>query len=104
MSLNEISLKIPNEHIRNVFGQFDEYMKTIERNCNVTVVVRDGQMKLLGEPSAIEHAKNVFEQLLTLSQRGNVITAQNVKADEKFIVLPGGMLYNSYIGGLPAAV
>lgn len=34
MSLNEISLKIPNEHIRNVFGQFDIFAKKIERTLN----------------------------------------------------------------------
>ena len=69
---------MPSEHMANVFGQFDEFMKTIERNCNVTVVVRDGQMKLLGEPAALNQAKHAFEQLLVLSQRGNTITAQNV--------------------------
>jgi phosphate starvation-inducible PhoH-like protein len=62
----------------NVFGQFDEYMKKIERALNITVVVRSGQMKLLGEPEAINCGAHVFEQLLTLSKRGNTITAQNV--------------------------
>ena len=78
MLLKEITFEMPSEHMANVFGQFDEFMKTIERNCNVTVVVRDGQMKLLGEPAALNHAKHLFEQLLVLSQRGNTITAQNV--------------------------
>lgn len=78
MSLTEITFEMPSEHMANVFGQFDEFMKTIERNCNVTVVVRDGQMKLLGETAALNQAKHVFEQLLVLSQRGNTITAQNV--------------------------
>ena len=48
MSLTEISLNIPTEHVANVFGQFDAYIKKIERTLNVTVVVRGDSMKLIG--------------------------------------------------------
>ncbi len=48
MSLTELSVNIPTEHVANVFGQFDAYIKKIERNLNVTVVMRDGSMKLIG--------------------------------------------------------
>ena len=41
MSLNEVSLRIPTEHMANVFGQFDANIKKIERTLGVTVVVRD---------------------------------------------------------------
>ena len=34
MSLTEISLNIPTEHVANVFGQFDAYIKKIERTLN----------------------------------------------------------------------
>ena len=78
MALTELAFDLPVEHMANVFGQFDEYMKKIERALNVTVVVRSGQMKLLGDGEAIKSASHVFEQLLTLSKRGNTITAQNV--------------------------
>ena len=78
MALTELSFDLPVEHMGNVFGQFDEYMKKIERALNVTVVVRSGQMKLLGEGDAVKSASHVFEQLLTLSKRGNTITVQNV--------------------------
>lgn len=78
MALTELSFDLPAEHMANVFGQFDVYMKKIERALNVSVVVRGEQMKLLGEPDAIKSASCVFEQLLTLSKRGNTITEQNV--------------------------
>ena len=78
MSLTEISLNIPTEHVANVFGQFDAYIKKIERTLNVTVVVRGDSMKLLGNERQIKSASNVFMQLLELSKRGNVITEQNV--------------------------
>jgi phosphate starvation-inducible PhoH-like protein len=62
----------------NVFGQFDAYVKKIERTLHVTVVMRDGGMKLLGNEAGIRLASAVFFQLLELSKRGNQITEQNV--------------------------
>ena len=78
MSLNEISLKIPNEHIRNVFGQFDIFAKKIERTLNVTIVLRDDMIKIIGTENNCHAAQEVFCQLIELSKRGNVITEQNV--------------------------
>ncbi|MGN0141133.1 MAG: PhoH family protein, partial [Roseburia sp.] len=78
MSLTEISLNIPADHMANVFGQFDAYIKKIERTLNVTVVVRGESMKILGDEHRIQGASSVFMQLLELSKRGNVITEQNV--------------------------
>ena len=78
MSLNEVSLRIPTEHMANVFGQFDANIKKIERTLGVTVVVRDDQLKIIGTPSATSGAQEVFEQLYELAKRGNVISEQNV--------------------------
>lgn len=78
MSLTEIALEIPSEHAANVFGQFDAYTKKIERALNVTVVARGDGMRLVGNEPQARQAAHVFEQLLELSRRGNVITEQNV--------------------------
>ena len=78
MSLNEVSLRIPTEHMANVFGQFDANIKKIERTLGVTVIVRDDQVKIIGNESAANGAAEVFNQLFELSKRGNVIAEQNV--------------------------
>lgn len=78
MSLNEVSIKIPGEYIPNVFGQFDTFAKKIERTLHVTLVLRDDSLKIIGAQGNIEGAKEVFEQLIALAERGNVITEQNV--------------------------
>ena len=78
MSLNEVSLRIPTEHMVNVFGQFDVNIKKIERTLGVTVIVRDDQVKIIGNESAANGAAEVFNQLYELSKRGNVIAEQNV--------------------------
>ena len=78
MSLTELNLNIPPEHLANVFGLFDVYMKKIEKAFHVTVVVRGESVRLLGNSSAIQNAAGVIEQLVELSGRGTAITEQNV--------------------------
>ncbi len=78
MSLTELSVNIPPEHIANVFGQFDVYIKKIEKAFHVTVVIRGESIKILGSNTGISNAAGVFGQLLELSKRGNTITEQNV--------------------------
>ena len=78
MSITETMIDIPAEHARNVFGQYDVYIKKIERTLNVTVIVRDSVMKLIGDARNVEKAKGVFESLLELSGKGEVISEQNV--------------------------
>lgn len=78
MSLNEIVIEMPAEHAKNVFGQFDFFIKKIEKTLSVTIVARDGELKILGSQVATTKAKNIINQLIELSKRGNVINEQNV--------------------------
>lgn len=74
----EMRMDFPAEHEKNVFGQFDEYVKKIERALNVTIISRDGKLKILGNETSAKQAQRVISQLLMLSKRGNTITEQNV--------------------------
>lgn len=74
----ESRMDFPAEHEKNVFGQFDEYVKKIERALNVTIISRDGKLKILGNETSANQAQRVISQLLMLSKRGNTITEQNV--------------------------
>lgn len=78
MSILEQIIDIPAAHESNVFGQFDSYAKKIERTLHVTLIARDGNVKILGEAKRVDQAKRVLEQLVALSKRGNTITEQNV--------------------------
>jgi len=78
MSIVEKELEIPVIHEKNIFGGLDAYIKKIERTFQVTIVTRDGTVKLLGEEARVSQAENVLNQLLALSMRGNVIHEQNV--------------------------
>ena len=78
MSLSELNIDIPAEHEKNVFGQFDVFAKKIERTFHVTLISRDGMIKILGEQLLAQKAYRVLSQLTELSRRGNTITEQNV--------------------------
>lgn len=78
MSIIETMIDIPMEHVQNVCGPFDSYLKKMERTLHVTMLTRDDALKLIGPEQAIRQAKAVFNNLLELSKRGNSITEQNV--------------------------
>lgn len=78
MAITETLIDIPANHEQNIFGSFDGNIRRIERTLNVTMVERDGGLKLVGEAESVSHAKKIIMQLLELSKRGNTITEQNV--------------------------
>ena len=78
MSIIESTIDIPMEHAQNICGQFDSYIKKIERTLHTTIILRDGALKIIGPEQTIRQAKSVINSLLELSVRGNKITEQNV--------------------------
>lgn len=74
----EAVIDIPAEHEKNVFGQFDAYVKKIERTLHVTLIARGESVKIMGDAANVERARNVLGQLAELSRRGNTIQEQNV--------------------------
>ena len=75
----EIILNIPANHLENIFGQFDHNIKIIENSLDVSVVNRGDSVKIIGEETAVLATKNIMNELLALSQRGNTISEQNVR-------------------------
>jgi len=53
-------------------------VKKSEQTLKVSVISRDGAVKILGPAERTRQAVRVFEQLLELSRRGNTIQEQNV--------------------------
>ena len=78
MSITENIIDIPIEHSRNIFGNYDAYIKKIEKTLKVTIIMRDSEMKIIGPNVACKRATEVISELLNLSKRGNTITEQNV--------------------------
>lgn len=77
-SIIELYVDVPADRQANIFGQFDEHLKLIERTLNVTMIFRNGSLKILGSQEGALQAKAIVEELNTLAGRGNTITQQNV--------------------------
>lgn len=65
-------------HAQNVFGNFDEFAKKIEKSLRVSIIYRNDVVKVTGENKCVSRAIDVINNLLELSVRGNTITEQNV--------------------------
>ena len=78
MNIAEMDFPFPAAHAGNVFGQFDCHMKKMEKTLHVTLIFRDDKLKLIGSEKDCIRAKEVVDELLKLSERGNIITEQNV--------------------------
>ena len=73
-----LNISIPSDHIDNIFGQFDKNIKSIENGMNISFILRDDAIKLIGDRDRVEHGKIIIDELLALSEKGNIITAQDV--------------------------
>ncbi|MBE5923780.1 MAG: PhoH family protein [Lachnospiraceae bacterium] len=78
MSTTEKSIKIPAEHVVSVFGQYDCHIKTIENKMQVSMIMRNDDLKIIGEEKAVDKTLDVIKSLIDLATRGNEITEQNV--------------------------
>ena len=78
MAFTEQTLELDNAHISNLFGQFDCYLKKLERSFGTQIIDRDGTVHIRGEQSAVAHTAAVFTELQELARRGNQIQEQNV--------------------------
>lgn len=71
-------IKLNASDAANVFGQFDVYLKKIERSLNVEITLREDKVNIKGADPSVASAKAVIDTLSELSKRGNTIGEQQV--------------------------
>lgn len=64
--------------MNRTFGQYDLYIKKVEKFLNVTVVARDNSLKIIGAHDNTKKAKAVFNQLINVSSKGEAINEQTL--------------------------
>ena len=67
------------EQAVNIFGSFDENIRLLEQEFHVTVVNREGELRVEGEAEDVMLSAKAIQALLTLSSRGEIIGEQNVR-------------------------
>ncbi|WP_314155534.1 PhoH family protein [Stomatobaculum longum] len=78
MGSTEQTIDIPAELEKNVCGFMDVNLHKIERTLQVTMIERDGSVKVMGEEGKVKKAISVFENLVALARRGETVTEQTV--------------------------
>lgn len=78
MDFISVKLDMPAEHLKQIFGMQDVYVKKLERDFGVSIVNRDGSVVVTGSQEMVRKAEGVLRQLDTLSGRGSEIEEQSV--------------------------
>lgn len=64
--------------MQKLFGTNDAYIRKVEDEFHVTVINRDGAVKISGEKENVKKVYRLLEELLQISHRGTEIEEQNV--------------------------
>ncbi len=67
------------EHAVSLFGSFDENIRNIEKEYSVAVVSRGSDLKITGEAEGVAKAVRAINGLLSLINKGEALTEQNVR-------------------------
>ena len=67
------------EQTVSLFGSFDENIRLIEANYNVKVISRGSEIKVNGDAENVSKAVRAINGLLTLINRGEALSEQNVR-------------------------
>lgn len=76
--IKNIELNIDNEYIPYIFGNFDNNKKIIEKTFDVSIVFRDGKIKILSDNENIYIVKDLIETLADKVKKGNIIEEQDL--------------------------
>lgn len=67
------------EHAVSLFGSFDENIRQIEQEYGVKVISRGSDLKISGEAESVAKATRAVDGLLTLINKGEALSEQNVR-------------------------
>jgi len=67
----QIGMQIEAEHMQNLFGSHDAYIKQIEDDLHVIITDRNGEVRISGEQADVDKAAKLIRELVELSRRGN---------------------------------
>jgi phosphate starvation-inducible PhoH-like protein len=71
---------VPGAHsMVSLLGSSDELLRLVERAFTCDIHVRGNEITISGEQAEVDLAAQLFEELLTLLERGDVLTADSVQ-------------------------
>lgn len=67
------------EHQIQLFGNFDENIRIIEKHFSVQIIARDDMIKIIGNEKEVKVVRSIIQQLLESIKKNNPITTQSVE-------------------------
>ncbi len=67
------------EQAVSLFGSFDENIKIIEKEFNVSIISRGSSIKIVGDGENVSYAQRAINSMLSLINKGEALTQQNVR-------------------------
>ncbi|MBP3200818.1 MAG: PhoH family protein [Lachnospiraceae bacterium] len=74
--ISEISIN--NEILPKIFGSFDVNIKIIEKKFNVSIVIRNEKIKIIGNKNDVENVNELIDILISKANKGNEISEQDL--------------------------
>lgn len=67
------------EHAVSLFGSFDENIKLIEKEFDVSFITRGSEIKIKGSEEGVYNSKRAINNLLMLINKGETLNEQNIR-------------------------
>lgn len=71
-------INIDNELLPKIFGSFDVNVKKIEKEFNVSIVIRNEKIKIIGDKSDVITTSELIDILISKANKGNEISEQDL--------------------------
>jgi len=65
--------------VSELFGSLDGNLSHIQQKYSVSVVSRNGKLKIIGEETNVEEAYKAIEALMNMNDKGRVLDSQTVR-------------------------
>jgi phosphate starvation-inducible PhoH-like protein len=72
------SLQLDSSIIKEIFGELDGFAKKIEKSFGVSLISRDGELKIIGDQKNVSSVKSLILSMADSLQKGNEITEQSI--------------------------
>lgn len=76
--MEQQKIQIQNELISNIFGNFDENVKKLEKAFSVNIINRGDDILISGSKIGISRAVTVLNALTNIANKGEIISEQNI--------------------------
>ncbi|MBO4214432.1 MAG: PhoH family protein [Lachnospiraceae bacterium] len=78
MALKEYSISLENKNLKNIFGEFDYYLKKIEKAFHVTLIARNDAIKIIGDEKDVALTEKTIVKLMDIEEKNKEVTEHDV--------------------------